>query len=103
MDDNLVDNVRYLKNNSLYSYNINVANEIIDENLRGIIINESKSIKELPCNNCGLCYNVCPYKINPLVKSDKCVKCGLCNYVCPSKIKIYERKEKYDSSLEKKT
>ena len=92
--NNLIDNVKYLKNNSLYSYNINTANEIIDEELNGVIINETKQIKDLPCNNCGLCYNVCPYKINPLIKNDKCIKCGLCNYVCPHKINVIERYQK---------
>ncbi len=50
-----------------------------------IIVKLKKDNVDL-CNNCGLCYRVCPVMINPLKKSSKCIKCGLCNYICPSKI-----------------
>ncbi len=66
---------------------------IITDDIDAIIINKKCSDDELECINCGLCVEVCPVKINPLVKNDKCIKCGLCNYICPSKIKIYERNQ----------
>ena len=44
---------------------------------------ESKKRKD-NCSNCGLCYTLCPWHINPL-KTNNCYNCGLCNYVCPSK------------------
>ena len=92
--NNYLNNQVYLINNSLYSKNIDIKNKVIDDVVKGIIINKNNDINELPCNNCGLCYNVCPYKINPLIKSNKCIKCGLCNYVCPNKINVVERYQK---------
>ena len=92
--NNYIENVSYIKNNSLYGKKINVSMSIIDNTFDGIIINQNEKIKELRCNNCGLCYNVCPSKINPLVKNSKCIKCGLCNYVCPHKINVVERYQK---------
>ena len=67
---------------------------IIDDNTYSIIIKNKKKPTQIECSKCGLCVNVCPMKINPLIKDDRCISCGLCNYVCPSKINIYERKQK---------
>ena len=75
-------------NNSLCGKKLNNLDLVIDESTNGIIINKKGKDIPLTCNNCGLCYNVCPMKINPLETNSKCIKCGLCNYVCPMKINI---------------
>ena len=70
--------------------------QIIDDNTYSLIIRNKQENKEVECSKCGLCFNVCPMKINPLKKDDRCIACGLCNYVCPSKINIYERIQKHE-------
>ena len=80
-----------LVNNSLINDIKNTNNLVIDDNINTLIINTNKSLVEYPCIKCSLCSEVCPSKINPLVKNSKCIKCGLCNYVCPSNICVYER------------
>jgi Na+-translocating ferredoxin:NAD+ oxidoreductase RnfC subunit len=80
--------VAYLKNNSLCGEEIKINETIIDDNFNGLIVNNDSNLMELECNRCGLCYDVCPAKINPLIKDERCLKCGLCNYVCPAHIKI---------------
>jgi Na+-translocating ferredoxin:NAD+ oxidoreductase subunit C len=88
---------KLILNNSLCGHIIDKNKTIIDCSIKGIIINEEENIKEDSCNNCGMCYEACPLKINPLIKNVNCLKCGLCNYVCPAKINIVERiQEKND-------
>lgn len=78
-------------NNSLCGNIINSLDIPVDDNIKGVIFNKMVDAIELPCNNCGYCYDVCPVKINPLKSDEKCLKCGLCNYVCPMKINIVAR------------
>ena len=85
IDENSVD---IILNNSLCGKLIDLKYAIIDDDINCIIINKKQDIKEEKCIKCSLCYEVCPLKINPLLKNKKCIKCGLCNYVCPSKINI---------------
>ena len=77
-------------NNSLCGSIVDPKNIIITNDIKGIIINKIKTYKPSKCSKCGLCFNVCPVKINPLQKNEKCIKCGLCNFVCPSKINIVD-------------
>ncbi len=89
-------------NNSLCGDNITNKDLVIDDSTNGIIINEKSNEISLPCNNCGLCYNVCPMKINPLENNSKCIKCGLCNYVCPMKINIVKGYQENEFSNQNK-
>lgn len=74
-------------NNSLINKNIGIQ-YVINEETKLIIINKKDKVLESKrkdtCSNCGLCYTLCPWHINPL-KTNKCYDCGLCNYICPSK------------------
>ena len=74
-------------NNSLINKNIGIQ-YVINEETKLIIINKKDKVLESKrkdtCSNCGLCYTLCPWHINPL-KTNNCYNCGLCNYVCPSK------------------
>ena len=92
--DNLQKDVNYILNNSLCGEVLDLGMSLVDDEFNGIIINKNIKNKELSCNNCGACYNICPYKINPLIKNNKCIKCGLCNYICPHKISVVERYQK---------
>ena len=65
---------------------------IITEDIHSIIITEKKETKEGKCLNCGLCLEVCPKNLNPLLlknpqylakNREKCLNCGLCSYICP--------------------
>ena len=84
-------NKSVILNNSLCGKVIKFKDAIILDDSEAFIFNKDKNYIVSECSNCGLCMNVCPVKINPLIKSEKCIKCGLCNYVCPSNINIYER------------
>ena len=83
-----INDIEICLNNSLINKNIGIQ-YVINEETKLIIINkkdkvlESKKRKDT-CSNCGLCYTLCPWHINPL-KTNKCYDCGLCNYICPSK------------------
>lgn len=83
-----INDIEICLNNSLINKNIGIQ-YVINEDTKLIIINkkdkvlESKKRKDT-CSNCGLCYTLCPWHINPL-KTNKCYDCGLCNYICPSK------------------
>ena len=74
-------------NNSLINKKIDIQH-VINEDTKLIIINKKDKVLESKrkdtCSNCGLCYTLCPWHINPL-KTNKCYDCGLCNYICPSK------------------
>lgn len=86
--------VDFILNNSLCGQSINPNEIIINEEFNGVIVNKKTVDISLSCNKCGMCYEVCPIKINPLLMSSKCLKCGLCNYVCPAKINVIERYQK---------
>ena len=95
------DEVDISLNNSLinqkidYKYVLNAETELIIINKKEIlesndkreILRQKKNFNkrgEYNCSNCGLCYMMCPWHLNPL-KVEKCSKCGLCNYPCPNK------------------
>lgn len=77
-------------NNSLCGNIIDPKNIVITDDIDGVIINKNENYNPSKCTKCSLCYNVCPMKINPLIKNKKCIKCGLCNFVCPSKINVVD-------------
>lgn len=69
-------------------------NTIISPGTNGIIVIPNKEEKTYQCINCGLCYKLCPVKVNPKKVMDKkrlsrnCIDCGLCSYLCPSNINL---------------
>lgn len=75
-----------LLNNSLCGQEIDIKT-VITNDIKTIIFNKKEVKREEICLNCGFCYRICPWHINPL-NNVKCPNCGLCNYVCPSKINI---------------
>lgn len=93
--------------NGLMSGNIiDINNYIVTKELDSVLImHHHRKEKTNPCLNCGLCLNVCPEGLNPLMFHDKkyfdsikstCLKCGLCSYICPSHIdfsKYYKGEE----------
>ncbi len=81
-----INDIEICLNNSLINKNIGIQ-YVINEETKLIIINKKDKVLESrkdTCSNCGLCYTLCPWHINPL-KTNKCYDCGLCNYICPSK------------------
>lgn len=81
-----INDIEICLNNSLINKNIGIQ-YVINEETKLIIINKKDKVlesKKDTCSNCGLCYTLCPWHINPL-KTNKCYDCGLCNYICPSK------------------
>ena len=82
-----INDIEICLNNSLINKNIGIQ-YVINEETKLIIINKKDKVLESKrkdtCSNCGLCYTLCPWHINPL-KTNKCCDCGLCNYICPSK------------------
>ncbi len=99
------DNYEIMLNNSLCGDLLTDNNIIIDDSTNGIIINKKTEKITLPCNNCGLCYSVCPLKNNPLEKNANCIKCGLCNFICPMKINIvkgYQEDERNNQNNDNK-
>lgn len=82
-----INDIEICLNNSLINKNIGIQ-YVINEETKLIIINKKDKVLESKrkdtCSNCGLCYTLCPWHINPL-KTNKCYNCGLCNYICPSK------------------
>ena len=86
------DEVDISLNNSLINQKIDYK-YVLTKETELIIINKKEKLRpkknlkkscEYNCSNCGLCYMMCPWHLNPL-KVEKCSKCGLCNYLCPNK------------------
>ena len=82
-----INDIEICLNNSLINKNIGIQ-YVINEETKLIIINKKDKVLESKrkdtCSNCGLCYTLCPWHINPL-KTNKCYDCGLCKYICTSK------------------
>lgn len=84
----------YILNGLMRGYECNISNTIISKNTLGLIINHKEEINESKCNLCGLCYKICPVKVNPKKvmdtnrKSENCIDCGLCSYICPCHINL---------------
>lgn len=86
--------IMYIYNGLMTGYEIDPKNIVITNNTKGVIIIPFLSEEEEPCNLCGMCYKICPVKVNPKKamdakrKSKNCIDCGLCTYICPCKINL---------------
>ena len=86
--------VIYIYNGLMTGYEIEPKDVVITNNTKGVIIIPFLNEEEKPCNLCGMCYKICPVKVNPKkvmdtkCKSKNCIDCGLCTYICPCKINL---------------
>lgn len=84
----------YILDGLMRGYEVNPEDIVISSSTMGVIVLDNIDNNEEPCSNCGLCYKVCPVKINPKNCMDKnkqsinCLDCGLCSYICPSHINL---------------
>lgn len=84
----------YVLNGLMGGYECNINNTIVSKNTLGLIICAKDDIQESECNLCGLCYKICPVKVNPKkvidtkIMSENCIDCGLCSYICPCHINL---------------
>lgn len=75
-------------------YESDCNKEVVTSSSKGIVIIPKENNKCEECNLCGLCYKICPVKVNPKKVMDKkkistnCIDCGLCTYICPSRINL---------------
>lgn len=84
----------YIYNGLMTGYEIDYKKCVITNNTKAVLIipNENEEVKK--CNLCGMCYKICPVKVNPKnvmdtgKKSKSCIDCGLCTYICPCKINL---------------
>jgi electron transport complex protein RnfC len=71
-----------------------IEKTMVTKNTIGLIVIPDEEIKENSCINCGMCYKICPVRVNPKkvmdtgVRSSNCINCGLCSYICPSHINL---------------
>lgn len=84
----------YVLNGLMTGHECNIDETIITKNTLGVVIVPKEEFKERKCINCGLCFKVCPVKVNPKKVMDShrisnnCLDCGLCTYICPSHINL---------------
>lgn len=87
-------NVKYIINGLMTGEECDINDSIVATSTKGLIIINNENIKEEECNNCGLCYKICPVKVNPKKVMDtgkistNCLDCGLCTYMCPNHINL---------------
>ena len=81
-------------NGLMTGYEIDYKKCVITFDTKGVIVVPKVLEKKYPCNLCGMCYKICPVKVNPKnvmdtgKKSKNCIDCGLCTYICPCKINL---------------
>ena len=91
---NIKDNYLCIYNGLMTGYEVDYKKCIVTSNMKGVIIIPKFNEEEKPCNLCGMCYKICPVKVNPKnvmdtgKKSKNCIDCGLCTYICPCKINL---------------
>lgn len=101
LSDVIKEKVKVKKGNNLFilnglmtGYEVNPKDTIITSSTTGVIIIPKEESSESRCNRCGLCFKVCPVKVNPKKVMDtkkvssNCIDCGLCTYICPCHINL---------------
>lgn len=84
----------YVLNGLMTGQECDITNTIIGPNTKGVIVIPNEKVEQYPCIRCGLCYKMCPVKVNPKKVMDtkrisrNCIDCGLCTYLCPSNINL---------------
>lgn len=85
---------KYILNGLMTGFECDIEKTVVTKNTLGVVIIPDREEKEHKCINCGLCFKVCPVKVNPKKVMDtrkisnNCIDCGLCSYVCPSYINL---------------
>ena len=86
--------VQYVLNGLMTGHGCDINNVVITNQTIGVVVIPNETTEELPCSSCGLCYRICPVKVNPKKVMDKkiisknCIDCGLCSYICPCHINL---------------
>lgn len=84
----------YIYNGLMTGYEIDYKKCVITNNTKAVLIIPNENEEAKKCNLCGMCYKICPVKVNPKnvmdtgKKSKNCIDCGLCTYICPCKINL---------------
>ncbi|MBQ6841025.1 MAG: 4Fe-4S binding protein [Bacilli bacterium] len=84
----------YILNGLMTGHECDINETVVTKNTLGVVIVPKEDIKESKCIGCGLCFKVCPVKVNPKKAMDShkisnnCIDCGLCTYICPSHINL---------------
>lgn len=98
------DDVLYFANGLMAGKEITLDSFVVTDELDGLLIMKRKEKqKKEKCIRCGLCHDICPVHLQPLLFSNptyfeqakkECIKCGLCSYICPVHIQfLLDRKE----------
>jgi len=88
------DDNKYILNGLMTGFECDINKAVVTKNTLGVVIIPNKVTEEQKCINCGLCFKVCPVKVNPKKVMDShkisnnCLDCGLCSYICPSHINL---------------
>lgn len=98
----VINHYRKLDNNEMVYLNNILKKEhittledyIVSYSTNTIYITKEMNLPEKECINCGMCYKICPKRINPLdIDFKECLKCGLCSFYCPSNINLVKRSD----------
>lgn len=88
------EDVKYIYGGLMTGFEVDPSKTIITPETKGVVIIPNVEIPEKECTLCGLCYKLCPVKVNPKKVMDtgkpssNCLDCGLCSYICPSHINL---------------
>lgn len=88
------EDVKYIYGGLMTGFEVDPSKTIITSETKGVVIIPNVEIPEKECTLCGLCYKLCPVKVNPKKVMDtgkpssNCLDCGLCSYICPSHINL---------------
>lgn len=100
------DDVLYFANGLMRGKEICLDSFVVTEELNSLLImKRQEKEKAGKCIRCGMCHDICPVHLHPLLFSNptyweqaenKCIKCGLCSYICPVHIQfLLDRKEEH--------
>lgn len=94
----LDNNWEFIANGLMSGDTISIDNFVITKDFDALLIMKKEEEKESGnCINCGLCSEICPVGIKPILLNnakylnkvkDNCINCGLCSYICPVYIKF---------------